>query len=91
MYRLDISKSAQRFLNSLPQKQSSQLAEKILLLSEDLDSIPSRALKWYFPYRRIASWEYRIIYRLDWDIISILLIWKRNDASIYKIMRRKMR
>jgi mRNA interferase RelE/StbE len=33
--------------------------------------------------------EYRIIYRLDDDVLRIALIGKRNDDQVYEIFKRK--
>ncbi len=43
----------------------------------------SKKLKGY-PYRGTDIGEYRIIYRVEEDVLKIALVGKRNDSAIYK-------
>jgi len=47
----------------------------------------SKELKGY-PYRGTDIGEYRIIYRLEEDVLKIALVCKRNDSAVYKELAR---
>ncbi|MBT4876174.1 MAG: type II toxin-antitoxin system RelE/ParE family toxin, partial [Desulfobacula sp.] len=47
----------------------------------------SKELKGY-PYRGTDIGEYRIIYRLEENVLKIVLVGKRNDSEVYKKMTR---
>jgi len=38
---------------------------------------------------RVDAGEYRIIYRLEDDVLKVPLIGKRNDDEVYREMRRR--
>lgn len=88
MPRLDLSRQAAAFLQSLPAKQGRQIAEKLQALETDPSAVPSEALKGYSPMRRLRAGEYRIIYAVADDVIEVRLIGKRNDDDIYKALER---
>ena len=46
----------------------------------------SKELKGY-PYRGTDIGEYRIIYRLEENVLKIVLVGKRNDSEVYKKMK----
>jgi mRNA interferase RelE/StbE len=85
--RLDISRDSLRDLQTLNPKQYRQVVGTVLRLlqnSEPHDSFPLTG----YPYRRVDIGEYRIIYRVDGDILKVFLIGKRNDDEIYRNVRR---
>jgi mRNA interferase RelE/StbE len=87
MLKLDLSKSAKDFLDTLPPKQFRQLVTKVFALikqPEPHDSEPVIG----FPYRRTDVGEYRIVYDVQGENLRVLLIGKRNDDEIYKSLRR---
>ena len=88
MLKIQLSKQAKKFLEWIPVKHSSQISKKVLLLAQEFENIQSQELKWYQPYRRIKSGEYRIIFKIEDNILFISLIWKRNDDEIYKMVER---
>jgi mRNA interferase RelE/StbE len=88
MHAIDLSRQAAAFLESLPTKPARQIAEKLLLLANDPQALPSELLKGYSPMRRIRAGEYRIIYTVDDQTIQVRLIGKRNDDEIYKALER---
>jgi len=47
----------------------------------------SKELKGY-PYRGTDIGEYRIIYRLEEDVLKIALVGKRNDSAVYRELAR---
>jgi len=88
MRKISLSKHAASFLKQLPAKHARQIAEKIHLLAEDPDRLPSEALKGYAPMRRLRAGEYRIVFIVGEGAIQIRLIGKRNDDEIYKALER---
>lgn len=88
MLKINLSKSAGKFLAKLQAKQARQLGTKIQDLRKD-PSPPqdSSQLKGY-PYRRADMGEYRIIYSVSEDTLQILIVGKRNDDEVYKKLRR---
>ena len=48
-------------------------------------------LKGYAPWRRAKSVEYRIIYKIDGDILCVALVGKHNDDEVYHLIERFLR
>lgn len=91
MLTIKLSKRADKTLAKIPAKQAKQIAERINQLANDPSSLPTVELKGYTPWRRAKSGEYRVIYKIDGDILSIALIGKRNDDEIYRLVERFLR
>ena len=87
MRKLDLTSRSKKFLANLPPKQFRQVVTKIFALMENPQPSDSRTLAG-FPYRRADIGEYRIIYRIQEDILKIALIGKRNDAEVYRQLER---
>lgn len=88
MLNIILEKQAVNFLKKIPEKHWKQIASEIKKLKENPTPQDSKKLKWYNPYKRIDSWEYRVIYKQDWDLLKVILIWKRNDWEVYKQLER---
>ena len=86
MYKLDITKQALKFVENLPPKQFKQITKKLFELIADPNPNDSKKLKGY-SFKRTDIGEYRIIYRIEDDCIKIAVIGKRNDDSVYKILK----
>ena len=71
-----------------PAKHQKQIKEKILSLGESPFPNDSKELVNCAPYRRCDCGEYRIVYRVDGDIIYIILVGKRNDGEVYQALKR---
>ena len=39
-------------------------------------------------YRRTDIGEYRVVYRTNADVLEIVVVGKRNDDDVYKMLRR---
>ena len=87
MRKLDLTSKSQKFLASLPPKQFRQIAAKTFALMDNPEPPDSQALAGS-PYRRADIGEYRVIYRVEEDILKAPLIGKRNDAEIYRDLPR---
>ncbi len=88
MHRLNLSRPAKRFIETLPLKQSKQIAKKLMMLAEDPLPNDHKKLAGQEGYHRVDSGEYRIIYEFDTEVVAVVLIGKRNDDEVYKKLRR---
>jgi mRNA interferase RelE/StbE len=88
MPRIELSKQAAAFLKELPGKQARQIAEKLMLLGADPNTVSTELLRGYAPMRRLKAGEFRIIFLNDSETVQIRLIGKRNDDQIYKMLSR---
>jgi mRNA interferase RelE/StbE len=87
--KLQITKRAANFLRDLDAKQYKQVAGKLFELLTNPQPHDSSALKGTEAGERRADvGEFRIIYAIDSDIVSILVIGRRNDDDVYKIWQR---
>ncbi|OQX23385.1 MAG: hypothetical protein BWK80_26340 [Desulfobacteraceae bacterium IS3] len=84
MYKLDISKSAGKFISGLQAKPYRQVVSTILKLRENPEPHDSKQLVGRSEYRRTDVGEYRIIYRAENDTVKIAVVGKRNDSEVYK-------
>jgi len=78
------------FLKGLPAKQAAQISRKVLELGKNPNPADSEKLIGH-PYFRADTGEYRIIYEYleEIDTINIILVGKRNDDEIYRILKRR--
>jgi len=89
MLKIDISKRAVKFIDSLPAKQKKQITTKIFELSNNPEPPDSIQVKGFPQFRRTSVGEYRIIYQVDNKIILVIvLVGRRNDDDIYKQLKR---
>ena len=84
MNKLDITKTAVKFLERLPPKQFRQIVRTVFKLRELSEPHDSKQLVGHPEYRRVDIGEYRTIYRIDDDTVKICVIGKRNDSEIYR-------
>ena len=83
-YLLDVTSKCQKFMERLPPKQFKQIAKAVLSLGNDPYPQDSIHLKGNTPYRRKDVGEYRVVYRVDGDIVRVPNVGKRNDSDVYK-------
>lgn len=88
MRNLNITKSVDRFLKGQPPKQFRQIVQTILQLRLDPEPHDSIPLVGHPEYRRVDIGEFRIIYRVEEDVVKIAVVGKRNDDSVYKKFKR---
>lgn len=86
--KLDLSKDARDFLDNLQPKQFKQVATKIHDLIRDPSPTNAKHLSGYPGYKRIASGEFRICYRVNDDVIYVAVVGKRNDDEVYRTLSR---
>ena len=88
MLKLDLSRDALGFIETLNPKQYRQVVGTVLRLLQNPEPQDASALIGY-PYHRVDIGEYRIIYNVDRDVLKVFLIGKRNDDEIYRTLRRR--
>ncbi|MDX2073670.1 MAG: type II toxin-antitoxin system RelE/ParE family toxin [Alphaproteobacteria bacterium] len=88
MLELKLAKDAEKFLLRLPTKHGNQIARKIQMLRENPHQQDAEKLRGY-PYQRVDSGEYRIIYEIAGAVLYVLIIGKRNDDEVYNRLKRK--
>jgi mRNA interferase RelE/StbE len=78
---------------TLPPKHKRQVKDSILSLQSNPMPHDAKKLQGYEKYIRIDIGEYRIIYSHDTseDVITISIVGRRNDDSIYKIAKRALK
>lgn len=87
--RLKVSKQAGRFVEDLQAKQYKQIVSAVLALLKNPEPHDSKLLKGSADRnRRVDCGEYRIVYRVEGDTVLVLVIGKRNDDEVYKILDR---
>lgn len=88
--KIVISKNVAKYFKKLSNdKVSRQLIAKMGQLSEEPFPNDSKYLKGKLSGAyRVDSGEYRIVYTVNDEIVNIVLIGKRNDSTVYKIMER---
>ena len=84
MHKIDITKSAGKFIKKLPAKQYRQVVSTILSLRENPTPHDSAQLIGYSEYYRVDIGEFRIVYRFDKETVYIAIVGKRNDDEVYK-------
>ncbi len=89
MLKIEISKRADKFIDTLPAKQKRQITSKILELRTNPEPQDSIRLKGFEQYRRTSVGEYRVIYYVrDNILLIIVLVGRRNDGDAYKQLKR---
>ena len=88
MLKLDLSRDACGFIQTLNPKQYRQVVGTVFRLLQNPEPQDSSALIGY-PYRRVDIGEYRIIYNVEGDVLHVFLIGKRNDDEIYRPLRHR--
>ena len=90
MLRLRLSKDSADFIVGRPLKHQRQIVAKIQTLRDDPMPADSKELKGgNRNYMRADIGEYRIIYKVEDDILLVAIIGKRNDDEVYRRLARK--
>ena len=86
--KLRITKVARDFLSDLQAKQFRQVVMSILQLLTDPYPHDAQQMKGY-PYYRVDVGEYRVVYDVEGDEVHVLLVGKRNDDEVYRLLKRR--
>lgn len=92
MIAIDLKPKVVKFIEMLPPKHKRQVKDRILDLKNEPMPHDSKKLIGYDDYLRVDSGEYRVIYRYNANefLITVALVGKRNDSSIYRIAKRTL-
>lgn len=85
------TRQARKFIEQLQRsdaKHARQIIHRIDALCGEPKPPDSTALKGFEPYRRVDSGEYRIVYYVAGDDLRVILIGRRNDDAVYRLLRR---
>ena len=85
--KLQLSRRAKNFLDTLPPKQFRQVVLTIFRLLTEPYPQDAKPLKGY-PYYRVDIGEYRVVYEISADALHVLVVGKRNDDAVYKHVKR---
>ncbi|OGT54445.1 MAG: hypothetical protein A3F17_07580 [Gammaproteobacteria bacterium RIFCSPHIGHO2_12_FULL_41_15] len=90
---VQLKPKAVKFIKTLPPKHKRQVKDHILSLQQEPLPQDARPLIGYENYLRTDIGEYRVIYRYEQnkDLITVVLVGKRNDAAIYRIAKRTLK
>lgn len=87
---LRMTKQALKFVESLDKKQAQQISGALIgLMSQPMPHDSSTLHGAKNDERRVDVGEYRIIYTYEKDVVSILVVGKRNDDSVYRIWKQQ--
>lgn len=88
MQKIDIFKQPSKFLKNLPPKQQRQVAERMHGLLLGVHPLDSKKLKG-IPFHRIDVGEYRVVYEWNETTVFIVVVGKRNDSHVYRLLERQ--
>jgi mRNA interferase RelE/StbE len=83
-YSLRIAKPVVKTLKELPLKVFKQIMIKVISLQAEPRPQDCKALKGYPGGFRVDQGEYRILYTIEDETVSIFRIGKRNDSEVYR-------
>ncbi len=86
--KLDIRSAVIKELRTVPLKHTRQIMLAVLSLAQNATPHDSAPVVGHPPWRRVDIGEYRVIYQFDADTVYVTLVGKRNDAEVYKLLRR---
>lgn len=79
-----------KFLRTLDPKQFRQVVVALFALLRNPEPHDSAQLHGT-PFRRVDVGEYRVVYRVEDDLLKVPIIGKRNDDQVYRELRRRLR
>ena len=82
-----------KLIKTLPSKHNKQIKNYILSLRDNPLPQDSKKLIGYEQYTRVDVGEYRIIYRYETkrDVMTVVLVGKRNDDEVYRMTKRSLK
>jgi mRNA interferase RelE/StbE len=86
--KLDLRSAVLKELSNYPPKHFKQVTLSILGLLRNATPHDSATLTGHPHWRRIDVGEYRVIYHFDADTVHVSVVGKRNDAEVYRLLKR---
>lgn len=83
-YRIEVKKSAAKSLRKMPKADQKRIADKIDSLAENTPNPDTTKMKGNNPFHKIRVGDYRIIYEIHENVLSILIVKIGHRKDIYK-------
>lgn len=80
-YKIIIKKAAEKFIEKQPPKQQRRIIEAIMKLPHEGDIQAYKAHEGYF---RLRVGSYRIIYTVEYDVLTVIVTDADNRGQVYK-------
>lgn len=80
-YKIIIKKAAEKFIEKQPPKQQRRIIEAIMKLPHEGDIQTYKAHEGYF---RLRVGSYRIIYTVEYNILTVIVADADNRGQVYK-------
>lgn len=90
-YHIDILPDAREQLRTLPEKIRQQIARKIDLLAGNPRPVQCKRLTGADYLSRLRSGDYRIVYQVADDIITVLVVRIANRREVHRNLPAKLR
>lgn len=83
-YSVDFTRSAAKGFKSLPVKEQERISKIVDGLADMPRPSQARSLKGYDDLLRIRSGNYRLIYRVEEDVVAVLVIAIGHRKDVYR-------
>jgi len=83
-YLIKVKKSAAKSLRKLPRSAQRRIAEKINSMEENLPSPETTKIEGNNPFHKVRVGDYRIIYKIQKDVLMILIVKIGNRKDVYR-------
>lgn len=84
-YQVEISESAEKFLEKVPKKDRLRILEKIDALEQDPMPLGSLKLHGYKEtLYRVRSGDYRVVYSIKKDVLVVLVVEIGHRREVYR-------
>ena len=83
-YRIEVKKSAAKLLRKIPKADQKRIAAKINSLAENTPNPDTTKMNGNNPFHKVRVGNYRIVYEIHEDVLSILIVKIGHRKDIYK-------
>ncbi len=87
-YRIEVTPRALKYLKALPTRERQRMADQIDALGNNPRPQNCKKLKGREDFYRIRVGDYRVVYRIEDDVLLILIVRIGDRKEIYEIIRR---
>ena len=88
IYRIEVTPRAEKDLHALAIRERQRVAEQIDALRTDPRPQGCRKLKGREDFYRVRVGDYRVVYRVEDEVLLILIVRIGDRREIYEIIRR---
>lgn len=83
-YRIEFTRSAAKVLRKLPKQDRKRIRDKIDSFADNLPAPVTTKMKGDNPFHRVRVGDYRIIYEIHEDTLTILVLKIGHRKEIYR-------